>query len=72
MIFPNRSPKRTCVHTGSLTKAPGMTIADRTGNGNDAKVIPYWKDATHVETYPKTDAELWPSGIEVPKVNQEQ
>lgn len=50
----------------------GMTIADRTGNGNDAKVIPYWKDATHVETYPKTDAELWPSGIEVPKVNQEQ
>ena len=49
-----------------------MIIADRTGNGNDAKVIPYWKDATHVEAYPKTDAELWPSGIEVPKVNQEQ
>lgn len=49
----------------------GMTVTDRTGNGNDAKVISYWISADYTSTYPKTDAELWPSGIEVPKVNQE-
>ena len=49
----------------------GTVVADRTGHGNDAKVVPYWKGSDHLEMYSKTDAELWPSGIEVPKVNQE-
>lgn len=50
----------------------GMEVVDRTGHGNNAKVVPYWKGADHIETYTKTDAELWPSGIEVPKINNEQ
>lgn len=49
----------------------GMEVVDRSGHGNNAKVVPYWKDNNHTEAYSKTDAELWPSGIEVPKVNQE-
>ena len=49
----------------------GMEVKDRTGHGNNAKVVPYWKASDHVEVYSKTDAELWPSGIEVPKINQE-
>lgn len=50
----------------------GMEVEDRTGHGNNAKVVPYWKASDHVEAYSKTDAELWPSGIEVPKINNEQ
>lgn len=49
----------------------GTVLEDRTGNGNNAKVVPYWKGSDHTEAYGKTDAELWPSGIEVPRVNQE-
>lgn len=49
-----------------------MEVEDRTGHGNNAKVVPYWKASDHVEAYSKTDAELWPSGIEVPKINNEQ
>ena len=49
----------------------GTVGAERTGQGNDAKVVPDWKGSDHLEMYSKTDAELWPSGIEVPKVNQE-
>lgn len=49
----------------------GTVVEDRTGHGNDAKVVSYWKGSDHLEMYSKTDAELWPSGIEVPKVNQE-
>lgn len=49
----------------------GLEVVDRSGHGNNAKVIPYWKSSEHIEMYPKTNAELWPSGIEVPKVNQE-
>ena len=49
----------------------GLKVVDRTGHGNDAKVIPYWKGSDHTEVYSKTDVDLWPSGIEVPKVNQE-
>lgn len=49
----------------------GTVVVDRTGNGNDAKVVNYWTGSDYTSVYPKTDAELWPSGIEVPKVNQE-
>lgn len=49
----------------------GREIEDKTGHGNNAVVMPYWTDGTHVATYPKTDAELWPSGIEVPKLSFE-
>lgn len=48
----------------------GMTITDQTGNRNDAKVIPYWTDATYTQPRDKTDAELWPAGIEVPILNK--
>lgn len=54
-----------------FNEGTGTVVEDRTGHGNDAKVIPYWKGSNHVEAYSKTDAELWPSGIEVPKVNLE-
>lgn len=47
----------------------GTTIIDQSGNNNDAKVIPYWTDASYTQLREKTDAELWPSGIEVPVVN---
>ncbi|WP_294557112.1 DUF1735 and LamG domain-containing protein [uncultured Bacteroides sp.] len=47
----------------------GTTIIDHTGNGNDAKVIPYWVDASNTQPREKTDAQLWPSGIEVPVIN---
>lgn len=50
----------------------GIEVEDRTGRGNNAKVVPYWKTGGHTEAYSKTDAELWPSGIEVPKVNQDE
>lgn len=50
----------------------GKDVIDRTGHGNNAKVIPYWKGGDYTEAYSKTDAELWPSGIEVPKINDEQ
>lgn len=46
----------------------GTVIEDKSGHGNHAKVIPYWKTDQHLETYSKTDAELWPSGIEVPEL----
>lgn len=49
----------------------GTVIADHTGNGNDARVTPYWADGQHTATCPKSDAELWPSGIEVPKLSWE-
>lgn len=49
----------------------GTVVKDRTGHGNDAHVVPYWKSSEHTEAYSKPDAELWPSGIEVPKVNME-
>ncbi|WP_333698433.1 DUF1735 and LamG domain-containing protein [Bacteroides congonensis] len=48
----------------------GLEVEDRTGHGNNAKVVPYWKTVDHVEAYSKTDAELWPSGIEVPIMNK--
>lgn len=49
----------------------GQVVEDKTGNGNNATVMPYWLDGQHVASYPKTDAELWPSGIEVPKLSFE-
>ncbi len=49
----------------------GRVVEDKTGNGNNATVMPYWTDGQHTATYPKTDAELWPSGIEVPKLSFE-
>lgn len=50
----------------------GTIIEDKTGRGNNARVIPYWTDATHATACPKTDAQLWPSGIEVPKLTWDQ
>lgn len=70
--IPNPQSEPTLCAYWKFDEGTGMIIADRTGHGNDAKVIPYWKDGTHIETYPKPESELWPSGIEVPKVNQEQ
>lgn len=49
----------------------GRVIEDKTGNGNNGIVIPYWTDGTFTTPMPKTDAELWPSGIEVPKLSFE-
>lgn len=48
----------------------GNTIIDRTGHHNDAKMIPYFTDATYTQPRPKTEAELWPSGVEVPIMNK--
>lgn len=49
----------------------GKTVTDLSGHGNDAKVIPYWTGSDHIATWPKPDAELWPAGIEVPKLNED-
>ena len=48
----------------------GNTIIDRTGHHNDAKMIPYFTDDTYTQPRPKTEAELWPSGVEVPIMNK--
>ena len=47
----------------------GTVIEDKTGRGNNARVIPYWTDGQHTTACSKTDAQLWPSGIEVPKLS---
>lgn len=49
----------------------GTTIEDKSGHGNNARVIGYWTDQTYTATHPKTEADLWPSGIEVPKLSWE-
>ena len=48
----------------------GNTIIDRTGHHNDAKMIPYFTNDTYTQPRPKTEAELWPSGVEVPIMNK--
>ena len=48
----------------------GNSIIDRTGHHNDAKMIPYFTDGTYTQPRLKTEAELWPSGVEVPIMNK--
>lgn len=69
--IPNPTEEPNLCAYWKFDEGTGLKVVDRTGHGNDAKVIPYWKGSDHTEVYSKTDADLWPSGIEVPKVNQE-
>ena len=69
--IPNPADEPALCAYWKFNEGTGLEVVDRTGHGNNAKVVPYWKTVDHVEAYSKTDAELWPSGIEVPKVNQE-
>ena len=70
--IPNPTEEPTLCAYWKFDEGTGLEVEDRTGHGNNAKVVPYWKASDHVEAYSKTDAELWPSGIEVPKINNEQ
>ena len=69
--IPNPTEEPNLCAYWKFDEGTGLKVVDRTGHGNDAKVIPYWKGSDHTEVYSKTDVDLWPSGIEVPKVNQE-
>lgn len=68
--IPNPSQEADLCAYWKFNEGTGLTVVDYTGRGNDAKVFPYWTGSDHIATMPKTDAELWPSGIEVPKVNE--
>ena len=68
--IPNPTEEPNLCAYWKFDEGTGLKVVDRTGHGNDAKVIPYWKGSDHTEVYSKT-VDLWPSGIEVPKVNQE-
>lgn len=68
--IPNPTAEPTLRAYWKFDEGTGLEVVDRTGNGNNAKVVPYWKDSNHTEAYSKADAELWPSGIEVPMINQ--
>lgn len=70
--IPNPATEPTLRAYWKFDEGTGLEVVDRTGHGNNAKVVPYWKDSNHTEAYSKADAELWPSGIEVPKINNEQ
>jgi hypothetical protein len=70
--IPNPATEPTLRAYWKFDEGTGLEVEDRTGHGNNAKVVPYWKDSNHTEAYSKADAELWPSGIEVPKINNEQ
>ena len=68
--IPNPAAEPTLRAYWKFDEGTGLEVVDRTGHGNNAKVVPYWKDSNHTEAYSKADAELWPSGIEVPMINQ--
>ncbi len=68
--IPNPTAEPTLRAYWKFDEGTGLEVVDRTGHGNNAKVVPYWKDSNHTEAYSKADAELWPSGIEVPMINQ--
>ena len=68
--IPNPATDPTLRAYWKFDEGTGLEVVDRTGHGNNAKVVPYWKDSNHTEAYSKADAELWPSGIEVPMINQ--
>ena len=70
--IPNPATEPTLRAYWKFDEGTGLEVEDRTGHGNNAKVVPYWKDSNHTEAYSKADAELWQSGIEVPKINNEQ
>lgn len=69
--IPDPANQPTLCAYWKFDEGTGTVIEDKSGHGNPAKVVPYWKTAAHLETYSKTDAELWPSGIEVPKLTWE-
>ena len=68
--IPNPTAEPTLRAYWKFDEGTGLEVVDRTGHGNNAKVVPYWKDSNHTEAYSKADAELWPSGIEGPMINQ--
>lgn len=68
--IPNPATEPTLRAYWKFDEGTGLEVEDRTGHGNNAKVVPYWKDSNHTEAYSKTDAELWPAGIEVPMINK--
>ena len=68
--IPNPADEPALCAYWKFNEGTGLEVVDRTGHGNNAKVVPYWKTVDHVEAYSKTDAELWPSGIEVPIMNK--
>ncbi|WP_295731315.1 DUF1735 and LamG domain-containing protein [uncultured Muribaculum sp.] len=49
----------------------GTVIHDKTGHGNDGQVVAYWTDQNHTAQYPRSEADLWPAGVEVPKLSWE-
>jgi hypothetical protein len=68
--IPNPATEPTLRAYWKFDEGTGLEVEDRTGHGNNAKVVSYWKDSNHTEAYSKTDAELWPAGIEVPMINK--
>lgn len=68
---PDPTSQPTLCAYWKFDEGTGTVIEDKSGHGNNGVVIPYWTDATYTAQYPKTNAELWPSGIEVPKLNFE-
>lgn len=68
---PDPASQPTLCAYWKFDEGTGTVIEDKSGHGNNGIVIPYWTDSSHSATYPKTDAELWPSGIEVPKLSWE-
>ncbi len=67
----NPSAETTLCAYWKFDEGTGTVIEDKSGHGNNAAVMPYWTDANHTAQQPKTDAELWPSGIEVPRLTWE-
>lgn len=70
--IPDPSAEPTLRAYWKFDEGTGTIIQDRTGNGNHAHVVGYWTDVQHTATLPKTDAQLWPSGIEVPKLSWDE
>lgn len=69
--IPDPASQPTLCAYWKFDEGTGTVIADKSGHGNNGVVIPYWTDQTYTSQYPKPDAELWPSGIEVPKLSFE-
>lgn len=67
--IPDPQSQPTLCAYWKFNEGTGRTIEDYSGHGNHGVVIPYWEPGTqYTSQRPKSDAELWPSGIEVPKI----
>lgn len=68
---PDPTTQPTLCAYWKFDEGTGTVIEDKSGHGNPAKVVGYWTDGQFTTYLPKNDAELWPSGIEVPKLSWE-